>query len=118
MKKVLIIEDEDIVRDLIKKKLIENGYEVITAENGKIGIEKIKEAPDLILLDVIMPVMGGFEVLEKMKEEEISIPVVIVSNSGQPVEINKAKALGVKDWIVKTEFDPDEVLKKVVEQIG
>ncbi len=120
MKKILIIEDEKIIRNLMKKKLIEKGFEVKVAKNGEEGLKKVKsENPDLILLDIIMPKMNGFEVLEGMSETEYSnIPVVIVSNSGQPVEIDKAKEYGVKDWIVKTEFDPKEVIDKAVAQIG
>ncbi len=121
MKKVLIIEDEKIIRNLIKKKLVREGYEVEVAEDGQIGMKKIRDfKPDMILLDIIMPNMGGFEVLKKMNEDDnlSKIPVVIVSNSGQPVEIDKAKELGVRDWIVKTEFDPREVVNKVISQIG
>ncbi len=121
MKKVLIIEDEEILRNLLRKKLSAKGYETKTAVDGKEGFEKVKkENPDIILLDLIMPKMNGFDVLEKLeKDEKLSnIPVIIVSNSGQPVEIDKAKKFGVKDWIVKTNFDLDEVIKKVVSQIG
>ncbi len=120
MKKVLIIEDEKMVRNLMKKKLLERGYEVEIAENGKIGVEKIKEfGPDLILLDIIMPEMNGFEVLRAMEEEGLSeIPVIIISNSGQPVEIDKVKEFGVEDWIIKTDFDPKEVINKVISEIG
>jgi CheY-like chemotaxis protein len=120
MKKILIIEDEKIVRNLMKKKLVEKGFQVELAKNGEEGLQKIKsEHPNLILLDIIMPKMNGFEVLEGMEGTEfVDIPVVIVSNSGQPVEIDKAKEYGVKDWIVKTEFDPEEVIEKAIEQIG
>ncbi len=121
MKKILIIEDEKIIRNLIKKKLIERGYNVQEAENGEVGMVKMKEdKPDLILLDIIMPKMGGFDVLREMQKDDnfSNIPVVIVSNSGQPVEIDKAKELGVEDWIIKTEFDPREVVDKVVDHIG
>jgi two-component system alkaline phosphatase synthesis response regulator PhoP len=121
MKKIIIVEDEEILRNLLKKKLESEGYEVEVAEDGEEGIRKIREVKfDLILLDIIMPKMGGFDVLEAMqKDENISeIPVVVVSNSGQPVEIDRAQKLGAKDWVVKTEFDPQEVIKKVKEQIG
>ncbi|MCF7845453.1 MAG: response regulator [Candidatus Pacebacteria bacterium] len=121
MKKIIIVEDEEVLRNLLKKKLENEGYEVEVAEDGEIGIEKIRETKfDLILLDIIMPKMGGFDVLEAMqKDENISdIPVIVVSNSGQPVEIDRAQKLGAKDWVVKTEFDPQEVIKKVKEQIG
>lgn len=121
MKKVLIIEDEKIIRNLIKKKLVERGYNVEEADDGEIGIKKIKNyKPDLVLLDIIMPKMGGFEVLRAIKEDGTlsQLPVIIVSNSGQSVEIEKAKELGVQDWIIKTEFDPRKVVEKVVANIG
>ena len=121
MKKILIIEDEEIMIDLLQKKLTVEGYEISVARDGKEGLEKMKEVkPDLILLDIIMPKMGGFEVMEEMqKDRELKkIPVIVVSNSGQPVEIDKAQALGAKDLLIKTEFDPQEVIDKVKKQIG
>ena len=120
-KKILIIEDEEIIRDLLQKKLSQEGYEISVAKDGQEGLRLMKEVkPDLILLDIVMPKIGGFEVMEEMqKEDELkSIPVIVVSNSGQPVEIDKAQALGAKDWLIKTEFDPKEVIEKVVKQIG
>ncbi|MFP4022454.1 MAG: PleD family two-component system response regulator [Candidatus Paceibacterota bacterium] len=119
MKKIIFIEDEVNLKDLLKKKLENNGYEVDTAEDGEEGLNKIRaEKPDLILLDIIMPKKDGFEVMEELQEDEElrSIPVIIVSNSGQPVELERAKRLGVKDWIVKTEFDPQEVVDMVSRQ--
>lgn len=120
-KKVLIVEDEEIILNLLQKKLTQEGYEVSVARDGEEGLKAmLLTKPDLILLDVIMPKVGGFEVMEEMrKDEELKqIPVIIVSNSGQPVEIDKAKSLGVKDWLIKTEFDPQEVVDKVANQIG
>lgn len=120
-KKILIIEDEELLLNLLKSKLSELGYEIFTATDGLQGLEATKEvAPDLILLDIIMPKMGGFELLEKKQEDDSikNIPVIIISNSGQPVELERAKQLGVKDWLVKTEFDPVEVVEKVIKQIG
>ena len=120
-KKILVIEDEDLLIDLLQKKLEGSGYSVFLARNGEEGLKLMREnRPDIVLLDIIMPKMGGFEVLEKMAEDDSlkKIPVVIISNSGQPVELDRAKKLGVKDWLIKTEFDLDEVLKKVIAQIG
>ena len=120
-KKVLIIEDEDILRNLLQKRISKEGYEVFTAKNGQAGLEVMKETlPDVILLDIVMPKLGGFEVMEKMRQDPKlkKIPVIIVSNSGQPVEIGRAKELGARDWLIKTEFDPQEVIEKVVKQIG
>ena len=120
-KKILIIEDEEIIFTLIQKKLSQLGYNVLVSRDGQDGLKTMrKEKPDLILLDMVMPKVGGLEVLERMaKEKELkNIPVVVISNSGQPVEIDRAQKLGAKDWLVKTEFDPQEVVDKVVKQIG
>ena len=119
--KILIVEDEEIVLDLLQRKLTQEGYGVFIAKDGEEGLKKMKEVkPDLILLDIVMPKMGGIEVMEEMgKEPDLKkIPVIIISNSGEPVELDKAKKLGVKDWLIKTEFDPQEVLEKVKEQLG
>ena len=120
-KKILIIEDEKIMIDLLQKKLTNEGYQVAVAQDGVEGVEKMqKEKPDLILLDVMMPRMNGFEVMEKMHQDPglKSIPVIVISNSGQPVELDRVKKLGAKDWLIKTEFDPQQVIEKVLKQIG
>ena len=120
-KKILVIEDEEIMIDLLQKKLTKEGYEISIARDGEEGLEVMKEIkPNLILLDIIMPKMGGFEVMEKMnKDKDLKkIPVIVISNSGQPVELDRAQKLGAKDWLIKTEFDPQEVIDKVVKQIG
>jgi len=121
MKKILLIEDEEIMIDILQRKLAKEGYEISLARNGEDGLKEMKEIePDLILLDIIMPKMGGFEVMEAMgKDSKLKkIPVIVISNSGQPVEINRVKKMGAKDWLIKTEFDPQEVLEKVKKQIG
>jgi CheY-like chemotaxis protein len=122
-KKILLVEDEEIMIDLLQRKLSKEGYEVSVARDGEEGLKKMREMdpkPDLILLDIVMPKMGGFEVMEEMaKDEKLkNIPVIVISNSGQPVELDRAKKLGAKDWLIKTEFDPKEVLEKVKKQIG
>jgi len=120
-KKILIVEDEEIMLGLLQKKLTTEGYEISVARDGEEGMRAMKEVkPNLILLDIIMPKMGGFEVMEEMnKDKELrKIPVIVISNSGQPVELDRAQKLGAKDWLIKTEFDPQEVIDKVVKQIG
>ncbi len=120
-KKILIIEDEEILLELLQKKLTQEGYEVRMAKDGVEGLERVaEEIPDLILLDIIMPRMGGFEVMKELqkKEEFSQIPIIIISNSGQPVELDLAQKLGAKDWLIKTDFDPTEVITKVINQIG
>ena len=120
-KKILLVEDEELMINLLQRKLTKEGYEISVARDGEEGLKEMREIkPDLVLLDIIMPKMGGFEVMEEMgKDKELKkIPVVIISNSGQPVELDKAQKLGAKDWLIKTEFDPQEVVDKVIKQIG
>ena len=121
MQKLLIIEDEEALLSMLSRKLIREGYDVVSAKDGEEGFAKlIEEKPDLVLLDIVMPRMSGMEVLEKMHadKELAKIPVIIISNSGQPVEIEKAKALGVRDYLVKAEFDPAEVIEKIEKVLG
>ncbi len=120
-KKILIVEDEEILLELLQKKLIQEGYEVVIAKDGVEGLKKVKEQmPDVILLDIIMPKMGGFEVMKELQKDEkfSNIPIIIISNSGQPVELDLDQKLGAKDWLIKTDFDPQEVIDKVIKQIG
>jgi len=115
-KKILVVEDDSVLRYVLMEKLKNTGYVVFGAEDGEVAIKKIKdEKPDLVLLDILMPKKDGMEVLEEMNvdEEMNSIPVIIISNSGQPVEIERAKKLGAKDFLIKAVFDPNEVLEKV-----
>ena len=121
-KKIVLMEDEALLRNLLKRKLEMNGYEILTANNGEEGINILKDGyiPDLILLDIVMPIKDGFEVLANLRDDEklSSIPVIIISNSGQPVEIEKVKKFGIIDYLVKTDFDPEEVLQKVSNFFG
>jgi CheY-like chemotaxis protein len=120
-KKILLVEDEEIMIDLLQRKLTKEGYEISVARNGEEGLQAMKEKkPDLVLLDIIMPKMGGLEVLEEMqKDRELNrIPVIVISNSGQPVELDRAQKFGARDWLIKTQFDPQEVVDKVIKQIG
>jgi len=120
-KKILLIEDEELIITLLQKKLEKEGYKVLVARDGVEGMEQMKEVvPDLVLLDIVMPRMGGLEVIEEMrKDKELRVvPIIVISNSGQPVELDRAKNLGARDWLIKTEFDPKEVLDKVKKQIN
>ncbi len=114
-KKILIIEDEKVLLDVLEKKLMKEGFDVFTAENGEIGLRKIREvSPDIVLLDILMPRLNGYEVLEELQKDKRPIPpVIIISNSGQPVEIDRATKLGARDYIIKAEFTPAEVISKV-----
>lgn len=119
--KVLIVEDEEVIADLLQRKLEKEGFQTCRAENGQVGLDLArKEKPDLIVLDLIMPKMDGFTLMAEIQKDAglKGIPLVIVSNSGQPVELNRARELGAKDWLIKTEFDPQELVDKVRKQLN
>ena len=114
--KILIIEDDKFLRELIARKLIQENFEISEAVDGEEGLKKIKEEkPVLILLDLILPGIDGFEVLTKMKEDPglASIPVIILSNLGQREDVERGLKLGAVDYLVKAHFTPNEIISKV-----
>ncbi len=116
MKKILIVEDETLVSELLERKLSREGYLVYVARDGEKGLELLRtQTPQLVLLDMTLPKQSGFEVLQTIHKDEAlrQIPVIIISNSGEAAELERAKTLGISDWLVKTEFDPQEVVDKV-----
>ncbi len=115
-KKILIVEDDRFLRELIVKKLANEGYEVIEAMDGEQGIQKTKETkPDLMLLDLILPGIDGFEVLARKKDDATiaSIPVIVLSNLGQKEDVEKGLGLGAVDYLIKAHFTPGEIIEKV-----
>ena len=115
-KKILIIEDDKFLRELIAQKLVKEGYNIAEAIDGEEGIKKVKsEQPDLVLLDLILPGIDGFEVLSKMKEDSslVSIPVIILSNLGQKEDVEKGLKLGAADYLIKAHFTPGEIIDKI-----
>ncbi len=116
MKKILIVEDDKFLRELIARKVIDEGFDVSEAIGGEEGIKKIKEEkPDMVLLDLILPGIDGFEVLARMKEDPAlsSIPVIIFSNLGQKEDIEKGLKLGAIDYLIKAHFTPGEIIEKI-----
>ncbi len=115
-KKILVAEDDDVLRNILVEGLTQAGFEPIGAPDGEAALAEIrKKTPDLLLLDIIMPKKNGMEVLEELRKnpETLTLPVIIISNSGQPVEIERAKKLGVLEFLIKTTFDSNDVLEKV-----
>ncbi len=116
--KILLIEDEEALVEVLSTKLDREGYEVKVGFDGEEGYNMIAEfQPDMILLDIVMPKMDGYDVLEKMREENVKIPVIIISNSGQPVEIEKTRQLGAIDHLIKTQFNPTDVITMIQKYI-
>lgn len=115
-KKILIIEDDKFLAKMLSKMLESHGYEVALAINGREGLLKVStENPKLVLLDIILPDIDGFDLLETIKKDVKTkkIPVIIISNLGQQEDIQQGKALGAKDYLVKSEIKLDQVVDKV-----
>jgi len=115
-KKILIVEDDAFLGDVLLQKLKLEGYDASLVRDGAEGLKVARDQkPDLILLDIVLPTMNGYEILEaKHSDASINkIPVIVISNSGQPVEIARALSLGVKDYMVKAQLDPQDVVAKV-----
>ena len=115
-KKILIIEDDDFFRGLISKKLLFEGFDMYMAVNGEEGIKKVQEIkPSLILLDLLLPTIDGFEVLSKIKNDpEISsLPVIILSNLDNKEDIDRGLKLGASDYLIKSQFTPEMIVEKV-----
>jgi len=115
-KTILIVEDDKFLRELIVQKLVKEGYDIVEAVDGEEGIKKIKAGnPDLVLLDLILPGVDGFEVLSRMKTDEnlAKIPVIILSNLGQREEVERGLKLGANDYMIKAHFTPREIIDKI-----
>lgn len=115
-KKILIVEDDKFLRDLITQKLSNENFDVVIAQDGEEGIRKIEdEKPDLVILDLLLPQIDGFEVLKRMKANQkiADTPVIILSNLGQKEDVERGMALGAKDYMIKAHFTPNEVIDKV-----
>ena len=119
-KKIVLAEDEPQIARLVEFKLKKEGYSVTTKENGEEALKAIKEdKPDLVLLDIMMPVMGGYEVLRRLKEDEDlkSIPVIMLTARAQEKDVVKGIDMGAEDYITKP-FHPAELLARVKRILG
>jgi DNA-binding response OmpR family regulator len=115
-KKILIVEDDNFVAEVYLAKLTEMGYEAILAQNGEEGLAALKKDKiDMILLDILMPIMSGMEMLEEIKknEEWKNIPVILLTNVGEKESIQKVREMGVKNYLIKSHFTPAEVIEKI-----
>ena len=118
--KIILAEDEPQIARLTKFKLEREGYEVIWEKDGGAALESIKaNNPDLVLLDVMMPVMDGYQVLKKMKENENTknIPIIMLTAKGQEQDVVKGIEMGSADYVVKP-FRPAELVARIKKILG
>mgnify|MGYP000232785036 CR=1 FL=1 len=114
MKKLLLIEDDSALREIYKRVFEENGWKVYEAENGKVALEMLKKcSPDIILLDILMPEKDGFDFLRAFKEKGMKYPVVVLTNLSGEEYRQKTLELGARDYLLKVDFTPQELVKKV-----
>ena len=116
MKKILLIEDEAVLQKAISQALEKENFKVFNSLDGELGLssaEKIK--PDLILLDLILPKMNGFEVLKrlKMNKETENIPVIVLTNLERTDDIERVIELGARAYLVKSDYSLDEIVEKI-----
>lgn len=120
-KKILIVDDDSFLLDMYALKFSKSNFSVSAALGPEPALEKLRQglAPDIILLDIMMPGMDGFELLKKIKEENISPNSIIIflSNRGQPSDVTQAESLGASGYIVKASSTPSEVIEKVIKII-
>ena len=119
-KKILFIEDESALQKTFGEILKQEGYEMISAIDGEIGLRLANppaggKKPDLILLDLILPKMHGFEVLKKLKEDKETkdIPVIVLTNLEKIEDVDKALELGATTYLVKAKYSLEEIVEKI-----
>lgn len=113
---VQIVEDDNFLSNIYKTKFEMEGFKVSVSENGEVGLADMKKnKPDVVLLDILMPKMDGYEVLKELKKnkETKNIPVILLTNLGQKEDVEKALELGADDYLIKAHFKPSETVAKV-----
>jgi DNA-binding response OmpR family regulator len=114
--KILLVEDDSFLLSMYATKFELENFNVVTAEDGEKAVRiASKEAPDIILLDIILPKLNGFEVLKHLKADKTTanIPVILLTNLSQKDEIDRGLSMGAKDYLIKAHFMPSEILEKI-----
>lgn len=113
---ILLVEDDRFVSDIYKRKLGSEGYEVVSVSDGRDALQILEgTSPDAVLLDIMMPIVDGMEVLKRMKGEDRwkKIPVIMLTNLAEKDSIEKSLAMGADGYIIKAHFTPSEVVQKI-----
>jgi len=119
--KILLVEDDPFLLSMYTTKFEMENFEVVTAGDGDKGLKLArKEAPDIILLDIMLPKMDGFEVLKVLKSDKVvsHTPVILLTNLSQKSEVEQGLSLGAKDYLIKAHFMPSEVVEKIKELVN
>ncbi|PIR13808.1 response regulator [Candidatus Falkowbacteria bacterium CG11_big_fil_rev_8_21_14_0_20_39_10] len=114
--KILLIEDDPFLLNMYTTKFELENFKVVTAEDGEKGLKLAsQELPDIVLLDIMLPKMDGYEVLKALKADEKTkaIPVILLTNLSQKDEVKQGMTLGAEDYLIKAHFMPSEVVKKI-----
>jgi len=115
-KKILLVEDDPFLIDIYSTKLKDAGFEVLVSDEGEEVLGKVKEEnPDLLLLDIVLPEIDGWEILRRIKSEEKfkELKVIILSNLGQKEEVEKGMDLGAVSYLIKAHYTPSQVVEEV-----
>ncbi len=121
MTKIAIIEDDQTIRQMYRMKFETDGFNVQMAENGRAGVTLVKDfAPDIVLLDLQMPEMGGAEALEEIRRDDWGkmVPVIILTNMGKEESPKNLSHLNVSSYIVKADMTPSQVVARVKETLN
>ena len=115
-KKVLIVEDDAVLRKALKEFLSEDGFQVFTASDGEEGVEMtLREDPDIVLLDIILPKKDGYTVIKEIRDNQAtkSVPIVLLTNLGSLNDVEKALSLGATTYLVKSDYKLEEISAKI-----
>lgn len=118
---ILLAEDDSLLANMYKTKFIKEGFQVLTAEDGEIALKiALEQRVDLIILDIMMPKLSGIDMLKKLRQDPkgAKIPVVVLSNLAQQKEAQEAIQLGVKEFLIKANLTPSQVVIKVKQYLG
>ena len=120
MIKILVVEDDETLRKILKDKLTQEGFTLLTAKDGEEGLEAaLKSKPDLILLDVIMPKMDGVDMLKKLREDSFGnkVPVLLLTNDGDPEHIKETLKANATDYLVKSDWKLEDIVNIIKETL-
>ena len=119
-KKIIIIEDDEFLADIYSTELSQKGYEAAVFGDGEKGFQAIiREKPDLVILDILLPKTDGYEILKKIRDNTLikKIPVILLTNLSRKEDVDRGLSLGANDFMIKAHFTPTEVLKVVEKRL-